>query len=60
MADTFSCPTKQALLLTELVYQKTKGNPFFTTQFLKALYEDGLITFDWEAGFWQCDVAQVR
>ena len=60
IADSLSCPTKQALLLTELVYQKAKGNPFFTTQFLKALYEDGLITFDWEAGFWQCDVAQVR
>ncbi|MDZ7958614.1 MAG: AAA family ATPase [Aulosira sp. DedQUE10] len=60
IADSLSCATEQALPLTELVYQKTKGNPFFTTQFLKALYEDGLITFDGEAGFWQCDVAQVR
>ncbi|OYE01900.1 ATP-binding sensor histidine kinase [Nostoc sp. 'Peltigera membranacea cyanobiont' 232] len=60
IADSLSCTTKQALPLTELVYQKAKGNPFFTTQFLKALYEDGLITFDWEVGFWQCDVAQVR
>ncbi|MEH1972675.1 MAG: AAA family ATPase [Nostoc sp.] len=60
IADSLSCPTKQALPLTELVYQKTKGNPFFTTQFLKALYEDGLITFDWEVGFWQCDVAPVK
>ncbi|MEH2061160.1 MAG: AAA family ATPase [Nostoc sp.] len=60
IADSLSCTTEQALPLTELVDQKAKGNPFFTTQFLKALYEDGLITFDWEAGFWQCDVAQVR
>ncbi|MBN3943506.1 AAA family ATPase [Nostoc sp. NMS9] len=60
IADSLSCATKQALPLTELVYQKAKGNPFFTTQFLKALHEDGLITFNWEAGFWQCDVAQVR
>ncbi|UBF23578.1 serine/threonine-protein kinase PknK [Kovacikia minuta CCNUW1] len=60
IADTFSCSTELALPLTELVYQKAKGNPFFTTQFLKALYEDGLITFDWKSGFWQCDVAQVR
>ncbi|MEH2235379.1 ATP-binding sensor histidine kinase [Nostoc sp.] len=60
IADSLSCATEMALPLTELVYQKAKGNPFFTTQFLKALYEDGLITFDWEAGFWQCDVGQVR
>ncbi|MBE8967640.1 AAA family ATPase [Nostocales cyanobacterium LEGE 12452] len=60
IADSLSCATGQALPLTELVYQKAKGNPFFTTQFLKALHEDGLITFDWEAGFWQCDVGQVR
>ncbi|MEH1791061.1 MAG: AAA family ATPase [Nostoc sp.] len=60
IADSLCCATGQALPLTELVDQKAKGNPFFTTQFLKALYEDGLITFDWEAGFWQCDVSQVR
>ncbi|MEH1963034.1 MAG: AAA family ATPase [Nostoc sp.] len=60
IADSLSCATSKALPLTELVYQKAKGNPFFTTQFLKALYEDGLITFNWEAGFWQCDVGQVR
>ncbi|MBN3899231.1 MAG: AAA family ATPase [Nostoc sp. NOS(2021)] len=60
IADSLSCATGLALPLTELVYQKAKGNPFFTTQFLKALHEDGLITFDWEAGFWQCDVGQVR
>ncbi|MEH1873211.1 AAA family ATPase [Nostoc sp.] len=46
IADSLSCATVQALPLTELVYQKAKGNPFFTTQFLKALYEDGLISFD--------------
>ena len=60
IADSLSCTTAQALPLTELVHQKAKGNPFFTTQFLKALHEDGLITFDWELGFWQCDVGQVR
>ncbi|MEH2198158.1 ATP-binding sensor histidine kinase [Nostoc sp.] len=60
IADCLSCTTAQALPLTELVYQKAKGNPFFTTQFMKALHEDGLITFNWELGSWQCDVGQVR
>ena len=40
--------------LTELVMQKTRGNPFFATQFLKALHQDLLINFDQDAGHWQC------
>ncbi|HEY9807078.1 MAG TPA: AAA family ATPase, partial [Candidatus Obscuribacterales bacterium] len=40
-ADTLSCSLELAQPLTELVCQKTKGNPFFLTQFLKALHEDG-------------------
>ncbi|MGP1387320.1 MAG: trifunctional serine/threonine-protein kinase/ATP-binding protein/sensor histidine kinase [Thainema sp.] len=60
VADAFSCTSDLALPFTELVYQKTAGNPFFITQFLRALHEDGLITFDWEAGSWQCDLATVR
>ncbi|MEG4346638.1 AAA family ATPase [Microcoleus sp. A003_D6] len=60
IADTLTCSAEMALPLTELIYQKTQGNPFFTAQFLKALYEDKLISFDWGAGYWQCDVSQVR
>ncbi|MGB7710228.1 MAG: AAA family ATPase, partial [Microcoleus sp.] len=46
MADTLSCPPEMAIPLTELVFAKTKGNPFFATQFLKSLQNDGLISFD--------------
>ncbi|OJJ19011.1 hypothetical protein BI308_21880 [Roseofilum reptotaenium AO1-A] len=46
--------------MTELVYQKTKGNPFFTNQFLKSLHEDGWIEFNFEIGYWQCDITKVR
>ncbi len=60
VADTLLCTTETATPLSELVYQKTKGNPFFTTQFLKGLHEDGWITFDREAGYWQCDLTQIR
>lgn len=60
IADTLACSTKLALPLTELVYQKTQGNPFFSTQFLKSLQVDGLITFDVDARYWQCDIATVR
>ncbi|GAA6617721.1 hypothetical protein NUACC26_035320 [Scytonema sp. NUACC26] len=60
VADTLTCSPEIAEPLTQLVYQKTRGNPFFSTQFLKALYEDGLITFDWKGGNWQCDIAKVK
>ncbi|WP_329608466.1 ATP-binding protein [Nostoc sp. CMAA1605] len=60
VADTLSCSTIIAQPLTELVYQKTKGNPFFSTQFLKALYEDGLIKFDWDERNWQCNIVAVK
>jgi predicted ATPase len=45
IADTLNCPLERALPLTELVLNKTKGNPFFTNQFLKSLHQDGLISF---------------
>ncbi|MBE8988749.1 ATP-binding sensor histidine kinase [Nostoc sp. LEGE 12450] len=60
MVDTFSCSSEIAQPLTQLVYQKTQGNPFFATQFLKALYEDGLITFNFTHSYWQCDIAAVK
>ena len=60
IADTLSCPAPLALPLTELVLTKTKGNPFFTNQFLKSLHEEGLISFDIARGYWQCDITQIR
>ncbi|MEG4529457.1 AAA family ATPase [Microcoleus sp. D2_18a_D3] len=70
IADTLSCPPERTIPLTELIFTKTKGNPFFATQFLKSLHKDGLITFDFTpptpprqggaGGGWQCDIARVR
>ncbi|MGD1806811.1 trifunctional serine/threonine-protein kinase/ATP-binding protein/sensor histidine kinase [Dapis sp. BLCC M126] len=60
VAETLSCSVELATPLTDLVYQKTKGNPFFTTQFLKGLYQDELITFNQNLGYWECDLVQVR
>ncbi|WP_392530440.1 AAA family ATPase [Nostoc sp. C117] len=60
VVDTLSCSSKTAQPLTQLVYQKTQGNPFFATHFLKVLYEDGLITFNFAQSYWQCDIAAVK
>ena len=60
VAETLHCASELASPLTELIYQKTQGNPFFTTQFLVGLYEDDLIVFDRDLGYWECDLVQVR
>ena len=60
VADTLSCDEEVAKPLTELVYQKTNGNPFFTTQFLLGLHEDKLISFNNDVGHWECDISEVR
>ncbi|GET42246.1 trifunctional serine/threonine-protein kinase/ATP-binding protein/sensor histidine kinase [Microseira wollei] len=69
VADPLNCESSLAQPLTKLVYQKTKGNPFFATQFLKALHDDKLIKFippqspltkGGSQGGWQCDIAQVQ
>jgi predicted ATPase/signal transduction histidine kinase len=59
VADTLKCSENLALPFSRLVFQKTQGNPFFATQFLKALYQEHLIQFDFESGCWECDIAQV-
>jgi predicted ATPase/signal transduction histidine kinase len=60
VADTLNCDLPRAEPLAKLVEQKTQGNPFFANQFLKALYENGQITFDPISLGWQCDLASVR
>ncbi|WP_293126309.1 ATP-binding sensor histidine kinase [Microcoleus sp. bin38.metabat.b11b12b14.051] len=69
VAETLSCAPAIAQPLTQLIYQKTKGNPFFSTQFLKLLHDDKLIQFDppqsplskgGRQGGWHCDIAQVK
>ncbi|MBX2866136.1 MAG: PAS domain S-box protein [Leptolyngbyaceae cyanobacterium MAG.088] len=60
IADTLHAPTHGVQPLTTLVMQKTQGNPFFVTQFLNVLHQDQLITFDADAGHWQCNMAQVQ
>ncbi|MEH1965663.1 AAA family ATPase [Nostoc sp.] len=60
VADALKCTESLALPLSLLVSQKTQGNPFFAIQFLKALHQDGLIEFNLESGYWQCDITQIN
>ncbi len=53
VADTLHCATERSHPLTQLIDRKTQGNPFFITQFLKALHDDGHITFNRHHGYWE-------
>ncbi|WP_138503573.1 AAA family ATPase [Nostoc sp. PA-18-2419] len=73
VADTLNCSLELATPLTDFILSKTKGNPFFCTQFLKALHQNQLIIFNpryngkdprnankESQGWWECDIAQVQ
>ncbi|MBD2438082.1 AAA family ATPase [Nostoc sp. FACHB-110] len=60
VADTLKCPENLAWTLSQVISQKTYGNPFFTTQFLKALHQDDLIQFNFDLGCWECDITKVN
>ncbi len=46
IADALRCTPQHAERLTQLVHEKTEGNPFFVIQFLYALAEEQLLAFD--------------
>ena len=60
VADTLKSKLFLTQPLADLIYQKAQGNPFLTTQFIKALYEDGQIRFDIEIRSWQYDIFQIQ
>src|ERR1700738_4560528 len=59
IADTLSCTPGRAAPLAQLVHEKTGGNPFFAIQFISALAEEGLVTFDHGAARWSWDLSRI-
>ncbi|MFW9263015.1 AAA family ATPase [Nostoc sp. CALU 546] len=60
VADTLRSEVLKVKPLAELVFTKTQGNPFFLTQLLKSLYQDNLLSFDFERGFWQWNIEFIQ
>ncbi|MDH4129846.1 MAG: AAA family ATPase, partial [Spirochaetota bacterium] len=59
ISDTFYSSKENTISIAELVYRKTKGNPFFINQFLELLYEDGHILFDSVKGSWTWTIPKI-
>ena len=60
LADTLGTDNDAVTSLAQLVQQKTGGNPFFTEEFLKVLYRDGLITFSQQQRRWHWDMEKIH
>jgi len=60
LADALRCESNRAKPLAELVHEKTRGNPFFTLQFLSNLPEEHLLEFDAGAALWRWDIERIR
>ncbi|MEG3641598.1 AAA family ATPase [Magnetococcus sp. PR-3] len=60
LADIFYTSSEQTHALAELIYEKAKGNPFFTIELLKDLYEKEVIYFEPSTGRWKWDLEAVK
>ena len=60
VAETFYSDEGQSASLAQLCLQKTQGNPFFLSQFLRTLVETQHINFNYATGRWVWDIAQLQ
>jgi PAS domain S-box-containing protein len=60
IADSVRCEPEAADPLAQLVHEKTGGNPFFAIQFVSALSEEGLLTFDHSDARWSWDLNRIH
>lgn len=60
VSNALKQPDENTKKLTSHIMTKTRGNPFFVIQFLKALYSRGYIFFDEMKDCWSWDDKKVR
>ncbi|MBD2040743.1 ATP-binding sensor histidine kinase [Microcoleus sp. FACHB-672] len=53
-------PSDSSKPLSELLFNKTGGNPFFLTQLLKTLYLEKLLVYDAISGIWRWDIKKIQ
>ncbi|HMV42169.1 MAG TPA: serine/threonine-protein kinase PknK, partial [Leptospiraceae bacterium] len=58
VSDSLLSKKEDSLELTELLLEKTDGNPFFVRQFLQSLYEENLINISERK--WKWNISEIR
>lgn len=59
ISDSINLPIDATQSLSNLVFDKTHGNAFFVTQFLKNLAEESLLYFDHADKQWKWDIKKI-
>jgi len=59
IAGTLRCTPEQARPLTELLYDRTAGNPFFLIQLLHSLHDRKLLQLDPASQSWTWELASI-
>ncbi|MEK8128541.1 AAA family ATPase [Paenibacillus filicis] len=60
LEDSLKPTTQSARRLSQLMMQKTKGNPFFTKQFFRSIFDQNLLWFDYDSCLWAWDEAKIQ
>lgn len=60
ISDSVNSSKEETRALSDLVYSKTQGNAFFSTQFLKTLFSEKLLQFNFEKRQWDWDIEKVK
>ena len=60
LEDTLKRTVPDLSALSEIIWQKTHGNPFFIQQFIESLHSAGLLYYDFETGCWQWDIEKIK
>ncbi|MDP6700023.1 MAG: AAA family ATPase, partial [Candidatus Latescibacteria bacterium] len=60
VADTLDAAADEVTPLADLIHRKTEGNPFFVSQLLMHLHQDGLIAFASDTASWIWDIAEIQ
>ncbi|WP_151635873.1 AAA family ATPase [Noviherbaspirillum aerium] len=60
VADTLHVERNASEALTHQVFKRTEGNPFFFTQFLASLHQDGLFWHDMTDCVWKWDLGKIE
>ncbi len=60
VADTLCREPKEVRPLSNMLYDKALGNPFFTNELLRQLHKEGAISPDPDSGCWKWDLDAAR
>ncbi|MBV8701928.1 MAG: serine/threonine-protein kinase PknK, partial [Bradyrhizobium sp.] len=60
IVDALHCEPDPAEPVAQLVLEKSGGNPFFAIQLVTSLAEEGVLSFDHDAGRWSCDLDRIQ